>query len=144
MIHQHFFRSFAVLSLLLSGTARANAADYPIKITSVKVGLPPGPFSKHVDENGQPQYLFKAGMNAPLYVDIKAPTWFDPDKAPTWFSADVVVDVPDGEGLMVRSRRSLFITGGAKVQHLPADQLPTIKPGGTTLPAAVLELLGKK
>jgi hypothetical protein len=116
---------FVIFFWLILGNSTGAFADYPFKITRVKVGFPPGPFSNRLDENGQVEYLFKAGTWAPLFVEIEG---VDPSLQAR--NIEIIVEAPDGNDVIARQSKVVFYTPEVKKSSYHPFELPCVKLGG--------------
>jgi hypothetical protein len=112
------------LALLFVPPAVARAERFPVKITNVRLGLPPGPFSKERDENNQPVNLFKAATWAPVWVELEV---IESINQPT---IEIRVETPDGDDVISSARISVATPQSGKHSGLALGRIPYLKPGG--------------
>jgi len=113
------------LALLLGFAHDASAqARYPIKIKSVRIGLPPGPFSRERDEFRQPYYIYKGAAWAPVWVELECGKITQP-------AIEITVETPDGDDLMSSASIVVPAPPPGVAQGHSLGRIPYLKPGGT-------------
>jgi len=111
------------LSLTLPVAAQSRAL---FKIHDAQLGMPAGPFSSEVDEDGKKRPLFKAGVWAPVYVDIEC---LDKMQEPL----ELVVESADSDDLTTSYRVPFpTMSPGERIVGGELPCLSYIKPGSYT------------
>jgi hypothetical protein len=118
-------RGLALLAVLL---AAAPAAAQPrVEITDVRVGLPPGRFVTQRDDQGGPAHVVKAGVWAPVYVQLKL---LKEENRP----AALVVESTDADNLGVSFAVPLQsldgMPPGSRIEPFELRYLPYVRPSG--------------
>lgn len=114
----------SALFLVVSSSAVKGEARFPIKVTRVQIGLPPGPSSKQLDENNQAQYLFKAATWAPVWIELECSEAIEQE------TIEISVDTPDGDDVIGSSRIIVPAPRLGKTVSFEHGRLPYVKPGG--------------
>ena len=92
-------------ALLLAGLP-ARAADYPVTLDAVRVGLPPAGRAVDRDEAGRAAHVAKLGAWAPVFVDLDVTSAVnDP--------AELVIESPDSDGVTATLVLPLNLSGVA-------------------------------
>ncbi|HSQ57359.1 MAG TPA: hypothetical protein VLM40_16675 [Gemmata sp.] len=105
-------------AILLCGQARA--ADYPVKINAVRVGLPPA--GKSGDDAAQSEYTAKVACWAPVYVDLEL-------SAPVQEAAELVIEAPDSDEITTTLTLPLNLAGaGGKVSLTDLGVIGYVRP----------------
>jgi uncharacterized membrane protein len=115
-----------IVGLLFAPTAPAQSRS-PIKISRVQVGYPAGPFSNlGGDDEGGRQMLFRAGVWAPVWVDLECNERID-ELGPL----EIVVEALDGDEITAVSRVPLVppMQPGERRTGLQLGVIPYVKPG---------------
>lgn len=114
-----------LLAAVLAPAGAAAQSGRPIEITSVRVGLPGGPFTNDSDpQSGAVAGIFKPGCWTPVYVDIRCRE--KPDGPLT-----LTVEVPDADQVLARYSVPLPpLSAGQALTGIELPDLPYAKPGG--------------
>ena len=106
--------------LLLPGVAGAQTRER-VKITSVRLGLPKGPYG---GDTGRPT-VFKPGQWAPVYVDLECVRDTEED-------LQLVVETKDADEAITEGTVGLgAMNKGDKLSGNELGRLPYLKPGST-------------
>lgn len=98
-------RPWTILAaLLLAGPA--SAADLPVKVTSARVGLPPGGAAAERDESGRALHVAKFAAWTPVYVDLEVTAAVDEP-------AELVVEAADPDEIATTLAVPLNLAGVA-------------------------------
>ena len=126
-------RIVAALVGLLAAASPALAEKPKVKITAVRVGLPPGGRATDRDDTGAAVHICKFAAWAPVYVDLEI---LDPVKGP----AELLIETPDADEITTTLTVPLRLDGltpGQAVTARDLGVLPYIRPsassGETTL-----------
>ena len=117
------FRTFLAAAVLLSFTGPTFARDFPVKVASARVGLPPANPGDR-DESGQPAFVTRFGCWAPVYVELEVrEAVSDP--------AELVIEAQDPDEITTTLVVPLNLAGRSGVVSL-ADlgQLGYVRPAG--------------
>ncbi|MFO0826132.1 MAG: hypothetical protein U0792_23950 [Gemmataceae bacterium] len=122
MTHPRFLFTLAVSFLL---TATAPAADYPVKITAARVGLPPGGKATDRDESGAAAHLAKFACWAPVYVDLDL-------AGSVTEQAELVVEAADPDEIATTLAVPLNLAGAApgKLAAVDVGCIGYVRPAG--------------
>ena len=116
--------ALAVTGLLACAGNAAAQARTRVKITSVQVGLPAGPFSGEYDEDGRKRPLFKAGAWTPVWVGLECIGKIDEP-------LELVVEAPDSDPLVAVTAVPLPpMQPGDRRSGTELPFVPFVKPGG--------------
>jgi hypothetical protein len=114
-----------LLICILSGAAAHADSTQPISISSVRFGLPPGPFAKP-DEDGGARPLFKGAAWAPIQIaldfDVAAPMADE--------EIEIIVSTPDGDDVVSQAHVRMPAPGLGRAQGVPLPRNLFLKPGG--------------
>ncbi|MBA4192123.1 MAG: hypothetical protein C0467_29450 [Planctomycetaceae bacterium] len=122
MTHPRFWITFAALLLV---AVPASAADYPVKITAARVGLPPGGKATDRDENGQAAHVAKFACWAPVYVDLDLATSVNDQ-------AELVIEAADPDEIATTLAVPLNLAGSAvgKLAAVDVGCVGYVRPAG--------------
>src|SRR5437764_64179 len=108
--------------LLLSGAA--GAADYPVKVTAARVGLPPGGKATDRDEAGQAAPVAKFACWAPVYVELEL-------AGPVSEPAELVVEAADPDEIATTLAVPLNLAGASgRVSAADLGAVGYVRPAG--------------
>jgi hypothetical protein len=115
-------RPFLALAALLLLAPAARAADYPVKVTAARVGLPPGGKATIRDDSGQAGHVSKFATWAPVYVELElAASINDP--------VELVIESPDSDEVTTTLALPLNLAGvGGKVSAADLGVIGYVRP----------------
>ena len=116
-------RTYLAAAALLLVVVPAAAADFPVTISSARVGLPPGN-TPNRDESGQAAYVTKFACWAPVYVELEI-------GSPINDSAELVIEAADPDEITTALVVPLNLVGAAnKVAAANLGSLGYVRPAG--------------
>ncbi len=122
MTHPRSWITFAALLLL---AVPASAADFPVKITAARVGLPPGSKATIRDETGQAAHVAKFACWAPVYVEFDLAGAINDQ-------AELVVEAADPDEIATTLAVPLNLAGTSPGKFAAADlgSIGYVRPAG--------------
>ncbi len=119
-------RCVGLICALAFATGGLRADDYPLSVTDVRFGFPPGQFAKDKSE-----YLFKAAKWAPITITLKCREPI-PDQ-----EIEIVVGTPDGDDVISEVRYRMGAPRAGDNQTVQLQRQLFLKPGAVSSSVSV-------
>jgi hypothetical protein len=129
---------FLIAATLLLLAGPASAADYPVKVTAARVGLPPGGKAADRDEAGRAAHVAKFASWAPVYVDLEL-------AAAVGEPAELLIEAADPDEITTTLVVPLNLAGAAgKVSAADLGAIGYVRPAGSEVTITVRAANGGK